>query len=129
MAVATSIMGAKGAIEAGQDAYINTTVNGMGERAGNCDLVSTLLALKHGAEWAELDLLDPRVKLDKAWQIAKYAEHCFGVPIPVNQPGTGANMFKALSPFLSFVSPHLFVQAILATVGTVSTRFLQNMLP
>ncbi|MHA1283956.1 MAG: homocitrate synthase/isopropylmalate synthase family protein [Promethearchaeota archaeon] len=93
MAVATSIMGAKGAIEAGQDAYINTTVNGMGERAGNCDLVSTLLALKHGAEWAELDLLDPRVKLDKAWQIAKYAEHCFGVPIPVNQPGTGANMF------------------------------------
>jgi len=93
MAVACSIMGAKGAIEEGQDAYINTTVNSMGERAGNCDLVSTILALKHSAEWAELDLLDPKVKLDKAWKIAMYAEHAFGVPIPVNQVGVGSNAF------------------------------------
>lgn len=93
MAVACSIMGAKGVLEAGQDAYINTTVNGLGERAGNCDLISTILALKHGAEWAELGMLDPRVRLDKAWQIAKYAEHAFGVPIPVNQVGVGDNMF------------------------------------
>ena len=35
MAVANSIAGAKGAIDGGQDAYINTTINGMGERAGN----------------------------------------------------------------------------------------------
>ncbi|MHA1150769.1 MAG: homocitrate synthase/isopropylmalate synthase family protein [Promethearchaeota archaeon] len=93
MAVATAIMGAKGVIEAGQDAYINTTVNGMGERAGNCDLVSTILALKHAAEWDGFDLLDPKIRLDKAWQIAKYAEHAFGVPIPVNQVGVGENMF------------------------------------
>ena len=33
MAVATSIAGAKGVIDGGQDAYINTTVNGIGERA------------------------------------------------------------------------------------------------
>ena len=93
MAVANSIMGAKGVLEEGQDAYINTTVNGMGERAGNCDLVSTLLALKFGAEWTELDLLDPRIDLSKAWQVATYAEHAFGVPIPVNQPGVGGNAF------------------------------------
>lgn len=93
MAVATAIMGAKGVIEAGQDAYINTTVNGMGERAGNCDLVTTILALKHAAEWDGFDLLDTRIRLDKAWQIAKYAEHAFGVPIPVNQVGVGENMF------------------------------------
>ena len=93
MAVACSIMGAKGVLEAGQDAFINTTVNGMGERAGNCDLVSTILALKHGAEWAELDMLDPKIKLDKAWKISKYAEHAFGVPIPVNQVGVGDNAF------------------------------------
>jgi len=31
---------AKGAIDGGQDAYINTTINGIGERAGNADLVA-----------------------------------------------------------------------------------------
>jgi homocitrate synthase NifV len=93
MAVACSLMGAKGVVEEGQDAYINTTVNGMGERAGNCDLVSTLLALEHGAEFDELGLLDPNIDLSKSWQIAKYAEHAFGVEIPVNQVGVGENMF------------------------------------
>jgi len=43
MAVANSIAGAKGAIDGGQDSYINTTVNGIGERAGNADLVAILL--------------------------------------------------------------------------------------
>ncbi|MHA1658877.1 MAG: homocitrate synthase/isopropylmalate synthase family protein [Promethearchaeota archaeon] len=93
MAVACAIMGAKGVLEEGQDAYINTTVNSMGERAGNCDLVTTILALKHGAEWNELGMLDPRIDLSKAWQVSKYAEHAFGVPIPVNQVGVGGNMF------------------------------------
>ena len=93
MAVACACSGAKGVLEEGQDAYINTTVNGLGERAGNCDLVSTILALTFGADWAELGMLDPRVKLNKAWQIAKYAEHAFGVPIPVNQVGVGDNAF------------------------------------
>ncbi|MBN1801802.1 MAG: homocitrate synthase [Candidatus Lokiarchaeota archaeon] len=93
MAVANSIMGAKGVIEEGQEAYINTTVNNMGERAGNCDLVSTILALKYGAEIEELGMGDPNIKLDKAWQIAMYASHAFGVPIPINQPGVGDNAF------------------------------------
>ena len=93
MAVANSIMGAKGVIEEGQDAYINTTVNGLGERAGNCDLISTVLALKHAAEWNDLDLLDPHLDLSKAWLVANYASHAFGVPIPVNQPGVGENAF------------------------------------
>ncbi len=93
MAVATSIEGAKGVIEEGQDAYINTTVNGMGERAGNADLVSVILALKYAADFNELGLLDPNVDLSKSWQIANYASHCFGVPIPVNQVGVGENAF------------------------------------
>jgi homocitrate synthase NifV len=93
MAVATAIEGAKGVIEEGEDAFINTTINSMGERAGNCDLVSTLLALKHAADFDELGLLDPRIDLSKSWQLAKYAEHCFGIKIPVNQVGVGENMF------------------------------------
>ncbi|HCJ65846.1 MAG TPA: homocitrate synthase, partial [Elusimicrobia bacterium] len=45
MAVGCSVMGAKGAIDAGVDAYINTTINGIGERCGNVDLVSCILAI------------------------------------------------------------------------------------
>jgi len=93
MAVANSIMGAKGVIEAGQDALINTAINSMGERTGNADLVSTTLALKHGAEIEELGMVDPRIDLSKAWKIATYASHAFGIPIPINQPGVGENAF------------------------------------
>jgi len=93
MAVATSLEGAKAIVEEGQDAYINTTINSMGERAGNCDLVSTILALKYSADFDELGLLDPRIDLSHSWQVANYASHCFGVPIPVNQVGVGDNAF------------------------------------
>ncbi len=93
MAVSTAVEGAKGVIEEGQDAFINTTVNGMGERAGNTDLISTLLALKYGADFDELGLLDPKLDLSKAWQVANYASHAFGVSIPVNQVGVGENAF------------------------------------
>lgn len=93
MAVANSIEGAKGVIEGGQDAYINTTVNGMGERAGNADLVSVLLALKYATDFNELGLIDSNIDLSKSWQISNYASHCFGVPIPVNQVGVGENAF------------------------------------
>ena len=93
MAVANSIMGAKGVLEEGQDALINTTVNSMGERAGNADLASTTLALKHGADIEELGMVDPRIDLSKVWKIANYASLAFGVPIPVNQPGVGDNAF------------------------------------
>ncbi len=93
MAVACSVAGAKGAVEKGVDAYINTTVNGMGERAGNADLVSVILAIKKSAGLGELSLLDERINLSQAWRIAKYASYAFGVPIPINQPGVGANAF------------------------------------
>ncbi len=93
MAVANTIMGAKGVLEEGQDAIINTTINSMGERAGNADLISTALALKHGADIEELGMVDPRIDLSKAWKIATYASHAFGIPIPINQPGVGDNAF------------------------------------
>jgi len=93
MVVACSVAGAKAAIDAGVDAYINTTVNGMGERAGNADLVSVILAVKYSSGFGGKYVLDERVKLSHAWKIAKYASYAFGVPIPVNQPGVGANAF------------------------------------
>lgn len=92
MVVANSLAGAKAANDSGQDAYINTCVNGMGERAGNADLVSIILALKYGSGMQDY-FLDDSVKLKTAWKICKYASYAFGVPIPINQPGVGANAF------------------------------------
>ena len=93
MVVACSVAGAKAAIDAGVDAYINTTVNGMGERAGNADLVSTILAIKYSSGFQGKYMLDERIKLSHAWKIAKYGAYAFGVPIPINQPAVGANAF------------------------------------
>lgn len=93
MAEAVSVAGAQGAIESGVDSYINTTINGYGERAGNCDLVSTILALKFSHGLKDKIPLDEHVDLKKAWRIAKYASYAFNIPIPINQPGVGANAF------------------------------------
>ncbi|MFC2021916.1 homocitrate synthase [Chloroflexota bacterium] len=93
MAVANSVAGAMGVIDGGQDAYINTTINGIGERAGNADLIAVVLALKKAKGLDKKYRLGMRVRLSKAWKICKYASYTFSVPIPINQPGVGANAF------------------------------------
>ncbi len=97
MAVACSVMGAKAAIDAGVDAYINTTVNGIGERCGNADLVGCILAIKKSSGFANKYILDERVDLTKAGKIAKFASYAFGVPIAINQPGVSPNAFAHAS--------------------------------
>jgi len=97
MGVATSVMGAKGAIDAGVDAYINTTVNGMGERAGNADLISVILALQKSSGFKDRYILDKKIDLSNAWKIAKFGAYAFGVPLSINQPGVGANAFAHAS--------------------------------
>ena len=97
MAVANSIAGAKGAIDGGQDSYINTTVNGIGERAGNADLVAVLLAITKSKGFGEKYELGNTMDLSKSWKIAKFASYAFDVPIPINQPGVGANAFAHAS--------------------------------
>jgi isopropylmalate/homocitrate/citramalate synthase len=93
MAVANSIAGAMGAIDGGQDAYINTTINGTGERAGNADLIAVILAVIKSKEISKKYELGGSIKLSMAWKISKFASYAFGVPIPINQPGVGANAF------------------------------------
>lgn len=97
MAVANSVAGAMGVIDGGQDAYINTTVNGIGERAGNADLVAVVLALKKSKGLARKYKFGMPVHLSEAWKISKFASYAFGVPIPMNQPGVGANAFAHAS--------------------------------
>ncbi|MFC1866384.1 homocitrate synthase [Chloroflexota bacterium] len=93
MAVATSLGGAKGVIDGGQDAYINTTINGIGERAGNADLVATILAITKSKGFANEYKMGGCVDLPKAWKLANYTSYSFDVPIPINQPGVGRNAF------------------------------------
>jgi isopropylmalate/homocitrate/citramalate synthase len=97
MAVACSLAGAKGAIDGGVDAYVNTCVNGIGERAGNADLLSVILAAGKSAGFAERYALQGGIRLEKIWRLAKYAAYAFGVPIPINQPGVGDNAFAHAS--------------------------------
>lgn len=97
MGVACSVMGAKGAIDGNVDTYINTTVNGMGERAGNADLISVVLALRKSSGFKDRYVLDEKIDLSKSWKIAKFGAYAFKVPLTINQPGVGANAFAHAS--------------------------------
>jgi len=102
MAVANSVSGALGDLDAGQDAWVNTCVNGIGERAGNADLLSCILAFRHGFGLAgrasgegaagKVELGDD---LDLGWarRFGLWASGAFGQPLPVGQPGVGRNAF------------------------------------
>ena len=93
LAVANSVAGALAACEAGVDAFINTTVNGVGERAGNADLLSCILALKYSAQWGSNPYMAEGIDLSKSWQLANYVSQAFRVPLPINQAAVGANAF------------------------------------
>jgi isopropylmalate/homocitrate/citramalate synthase len=97
MAVANSIAGAMGVIDGGQDAYINTTVNGIGERAGNADLIAVILAVIKSKDYNKKYKFGNSINLKCASKIAKFASYAFNVPIPINQPGVGANAFAHAS--------------------------------
>jgi citrate (Re)-synthase len=91
MAVANSVSGALGALEAGQDAWVNTCVNGIGERAGNADLLSCILALRHGFG-VDAEVGD---RLDLSWarRFGHWASYALGQPLPYPQVGVGRNAF------------------------------------
>jgi homocitrate synthase NifV len=91
MAVANSVSGALGDLEAGQDAWVNTCVNGIGERSGNADLLSCVLAFQHSFG-VRADVGDP-IDLTWARRFALWASYAFGQPLPQNHPGTGRNAF------------------------------------
>ncbi|MET7466242.1 hypothetical protein [Nonomuraea sp. NPDC005501] len=94
MAVANSVSGALGDLEAGQDAWVNTCVNGVGERSGNADLLSTILAFRHGFGLEAKDAVigDP-IDLSWARRFGLWAAYALGQPLPYNQVGVGRNAF------------------------------------
>src|SRR5580698_2870220 len=93
MAVANSVSGALGDLDAGQDAWVNTCVNGIGERAGNADLLSCILAFRHGFGVADAVSIGDPVDLSWARRFALWASYAFGQPLPTAWPGVGRNAF------------------------------------
>jgi isopropylmalate/homocitrate/citramalate synthase len=93
MAVANSVSGALGDLDAGQDAWVNTCINGIGERSGNADLLSCILAFQHGFGVADRAEIGDPVDLSWARRFALWASYAFGQPLPQNQPGSGRNAF------------------------------------
>jgi homocitrate synthase NifV len=93
MAIANSVSGAKAAVNAGVDVYINTTVNGVGERAGNADLLSCILAIKFARGIGDTLHIGDDLDLSVAWKLGHYAADAFGLPVPINQVGIGGNAF------------------------------------
>nr|MDA8217348.1 homocitrate synthase [Dehalococcoidales bacterium] len=84
LAVANAVAGAKGALDGGVDAYVNVTVNGVGERAGNADLLSCILALRYANGLRDQVAIGDELDLTVAWRLARYTARAFGLPIPIN---------------------------------------------
>jgi homocitrate synthase NifV len=93
MAVANSLSGALGDLDAGQDAWVNTCVNGIGERAGNADLLAVILAFRHGFGAEGKAVIGDPVDLTWARRFAWWASYAFGQPLAQGQPGVGKNAF------------------------------------
>lgn len=74
------------AISAGAS-HINTTVNGLGERAGNAPLEELVLALKH------LYHIDTGIDLLKIQAISGLVEQASGRPVPWQKSIVGAGVF------------------------------------
>jgi len=74
------------AIRAGAT-HLNTTVNGLGERAGNAPLEESVVALKH------LYAMDSGVDLQQLSTISALVARASGRPVAVNKSIVGANVF------------------------------------
>jgi len=67
--------------------YVNTTVNGLGERAGNAVLEEFVMALKYGFG------IDLGVRTARFRELCEYVANASNRPIPTWKPITGANLF------------------------------------
>lgn len=74
------------AVQAGAT-WVQGTVNGMGERAGNADLVEIALALE------ALYGIPTRLRLERARSLARLVQELSGTPLPPWKPVTGDNLF------------------------------------
>jgi isopropylmalate/homocitrate/citramalate synthase len=74
------------AVQAGA-AWVHGTVNGMGERAGNADLLEVALALE------ALYGIPTRLRFEQARELGRLVERLAGTPLAPWKPVTGENLF------------------------------------
>lgn len=82
MATANAIAGVKAGAR-----FVNTTVNGLGERAGNAALEEFVMALKY------VEGIDLQLNTSKFRELSEYVAHAAGRPIPAWKPIVGSNLF------------------------------------
>ncbi|MFW6005818.1 MAG: homocitrate synthase [Candidatus Bipolaricaulota bacterium] len=82
LAAANALTGAKGGAE-----YIGTTVNGLGERAGNAPLEEIVMALKH------LEDLDLGFNTSDFLELSEYVARASAQDLPVSKAIVGSNTF------------------------------------
>ncbi|MCB8995563.1 MAG: 2-isopropylmalate synthase [Bacteroidales bacterium] len=70
---------------------IHTTINGLGERAGNVPLSSVIGVVKDHFNY------DMSVREDKLYLVSKFIESFSGIRIPANKPLIGENVFTQTS--------------------------------
>ena len=70
---------------------IHTTINGLGERAGNVPLSSVIGIVKDHFKY------DMSVREDKLYLVSKFIESFSGIRIPANKPLIGENVFTQTS--------------------------------
>jgi len=87
------VSGALGDLDAGQEAWVNTCVNGIGERAGNADLLSCILAFSHAFGVGDAVSVGDPLDLSWARRFGLWASYAFGQPLPPAWPGVGRNAF------------------------------------
>ena len=86
LAVANSVSAAVAGVKA-----IHTTVNGLGERAGNTPLASIHAILKdHFA-------VSSGINENMLYEASKLVECCSGIPVPVNKPVVGEKVFMQVA--------------------------------
>jgi len=81
------------ALEVGAD-QIETTINGIGERAGNCSMEEVVMALKTRQDYysLELGISTPRIK-----KVSSLVEKYTNVTLASNKPVVGRNVFAHAS--------------------------------
>ena len=85
MAVANSLAAVKAGVS-----QIECTINGIGERAGNCAMEETVMALH-----TRKDFFDAECRIDttQIYRTSKLLSSVIGMPIPANKAIVGANAF------------------------------------
>lgn len=81
-----AVANALAAFEAGAE-WASTTVNGLGERAGNSSLEGLIMSL------TKLYNMSLPFNISKLYEISRYVEKASGIPVPLNRSIVGQHMF------------------------------------